>query len=675
MCYAGLINPQSHTIVLRYELILLSSSGEAVPEGRRQLAAIMFTDMVGYTALSQSNESQAMELLDRHNRLLRPFFPKYHGREVKAIGDSFLVEFESALDAIRCAVDIQSSLHDYNIASKESWKIKLRIGVHLGDVIRRDDDVFGDAVNIASRIEPISEPEGICVSQQVFDQVHNKFDLPLVSLGEKPLKNVSGLVEVYMVQMPWEQPPPSKATGTLSHDRIAVLPFANFSPDPNDEYFSDGITEEIISTVSGVSGLSVISRTSVMGYKGTTKKVREIGRELEVGSVLEGSFRKAGNRIRITTQLIDAASDKHLWAQSYERDLDDVFAVQSDIARQVANALRVRILPRDQTHIEKTPTRNPEAHALYLKGRYFWNQRSKESLLEAIKEYEAATRLDPDYALAYSGIADCYSVLGDHNYLPYAEAFSKCKEYALKAVERDDASAEAHTSLAIALTQDRASNAEAEAEFEKAIELNPSYATAHHWFAILMLFTARREAALQEALRAQKVDPLSPMIASFLGLVYDALGRYDEAERQHFRAIELQPEFLPAIGNLVGTYWRERKFADAEKQIEAYLKISKDQLIYKIASAANFALAGKEMEARRMMAEAEAIPDPTHLYDQLRIVYHLALGELDKAVGMIEDEYARGADWLGGITYNPLFAAVQNDPRVKSILRKVGAAL
>ena len=228
--------------------------------------------------------------------------------------------------------------------------------------------------------------------------------------------------------------PPAFSTTqpTLDKNRITILPFANFSPDAKDEYFADGITEEIISTVSGISGLSVISRTSVMGYKGTTKKVKEIGKELDVGSVLEGSFRKAGNKIRITTQLIDVAGDRHLWAENYDRKLDDVFAVQSDIARQVANALRVKILPHDQTHIEKIPTRNSEAHSLYLKGRYYWNQRSKDSLLKAIEEYEAAIKLDPDYALAYSGIADSYSVLGDHNYLPYAEAFSKQREYTVK---------------------------------------------------------------------------------------------------------------------------------------------------------------------------------------------------------------------------------------------------
>jgi len=469
--------------------------------------------------------------------------------------------------------------------------------------------------------------------------------------------------------------PPAFSTTQPTFDthRVAVLPFANFSPDPNDEYFADGITEEIISTVSGIRGLSVISRTSVMGYKGTTKKLREIGRELDVGSVLEGSFRKAGNRIRITTQLIDVAGDKHLWAQNYDRELDDVFAVQSDIARQVANALRVRILPRDQAHIEKTPTRNPEAHSLYLKGRYHWNQRSKESLLKAIEEYQEAIKLDPDYALAYSGIADCYAVLGSHGHMPYAEAFPKSKEFALKAVERDYASAEAHTSLAIAMHQVR--DKAADAEFEKAIELNPSYATAHHYHGILLLRTGRREGALQEALTAQKLDPLSPQIATFAGITYDALGSYDQAESQHLRALELQPDFLPAIANLADTYWHERKFDDVERIGQTYLKISKDELTSKLAFAANYALAGKEMEARRTMTEAEAMPDPKHHGDGLRIIYHIALGELEKAVELIEGEYARGADWLGEIAYDPLYAAVRNDPRAKSILRKVGAAL
>ena len=275
-------------------------------EGERRLAAIMFTDMVGYTALTQADESRAMELLERHNSIVRPYFANFHGREVKTIGDSFLVEFESALDALRCAVEVQSHLHDYNRTAGAGWKIALRVGVHLGDVIHRGGDVFGDAVNISSRIEPLADPEGICISRQVYDQVRNKFDLPLASLGEKTLKNVSVPAEVFKVMMPWDT---RREPGAPEARRVAVLPFSNLSPDPADEYFADGMTEEIISTVSRIEGAEVISRTSVMQYKKSPKPIRQISSELEAGTVLEGSIRKAGNRLRVNVQMIDAARD------------------------------------------------------------------------------------------------------------------------------------------------------------------------------------------------------------------------------------------------------------------------------------------------------------------------------------------------------------------------------
>jgi len=266
-------------------------------EGQRRLAAIMFTDIVGYAALTQSNESQALQVLERHNKLLRPIFPKFHGKEVKSIGDSFLVEFDSALEALKCAAEIQSFLHDYNLASKEDWKIKLRIGIHLGDVIHRENDVFGDAVNIASRVEPIADPEGICITQQVYDQVHNKFELPTLPLGQKSLKNLDKPVGVFRVAMPWED---RLEFRTLNPRRIAVMPFVNMSRDSRDEYFADGMTEELISTISNISGLSVISRTSVMKFKGGKKTASEIGQELGAGTLLEGSVRKSENPVRIS---------------------------------------------------------------------------------------------------------------------------------------------------------------------------------------------------------------------------------------------------------------------------------------------------------------------------------------------------------------------------------------
>jgi adenylate cyclase len=267
-----------------------------LPEGARRLAAIMFTDMVGYTALGQKNESLSIALVDEQRRLIRPILIKHNGREVKTIGDGFLVEFSSAMDAVRCAYDIQRTLREFNISQQSDERITLRIGLHVGDVVESQGDISGDAVNIASRIQSLAEDGGVCVTRQVYDQVQNKFDLPLKSLGNRSLKNVNVPLDVYKMVLPWEQEQKAAASD-LDASRVAVLPFANMSPDPGDSYFADGITEEIIPTLSGVSGLNVISRTSVMGYKGTTKRVKEIGGELEAGSVLEGSFRKAGNKI------------------------------------------------------------------------------------------------------------------------------------------------------------------------------------------------------------------------------------------------------------------------------------------------------------------------------------------------------------------------------------------
>ena len=291
---------------------------------------------------------------------------------------------------------------------------------------------------------------------------------------------------------------------------------------------------------------------------------------------------------------------------------------------------------------------------------------------QAIKLHKAAIELDPSFALAYSGIADCYSVLGDHSFIPYTEAFSKAKEYALKAMELDETSAEAHVSLANAiLSQDR-DVVGAQREIEKAIELNPSYATAYHWYGICLLRTGRLEEALQRALRAEKLDPLSPQIASFVGICYDALGRYDLAEKQHFRALALQPNFLPAVANLGLTYLHERKYDEAERQVTEYFRVSHDELGSKFWLAATYALAGREGEARRIMGEAKALPNPSNLRDA-QIVYHIALGELDTAVELIEQEYDARADWLGDIANDPLYSAVRSNPRVVSILRKVGA--
>lgn len=397
--------------------------------GTRKLAAIMFTDMVGYTALTQSDESLGLQVLERHSRLVRPFFPKHNGREVKTIGDSFLVEFESALDATNCAVEIQEFLHDHNLSSKEEWKINLRIGIHLGDVIRKGNDILGDALNIASRIEPLADPGSICVSQQVYDQIHNKLGYPMRQLEKTELKHVSFPTNVYALVMPWQETR-SRRNNELDRHRIAVLPFANMSSDPENAYFADGMTEELIATMSKISSLQVMARTSVMRYKRQEEKsIDQIASELQVGSIMEGSVRKSGDKLRITVQLIDSGTSNHLWSESYDRKLEDVFAIQSDISSRVAEALRIRLQGGERRDMERRSTANAEAHTLYLKGRYFWNERTKDSIGKAVKYFEEAVKLDPMFAVAYSGLADCYLIYNDYMWMRPKEAVPKAKEY------------------------------------------------------------------------------------------------------------------------------------------------------------------------------------------------------------------------------------------------------
>jgi adenylate cyclase len=453
--------------------------------------------------------------------------------------------------------------------------------------------------------------------------------------------------------------------------RIVVLPLANISSDPRDEYFADGLTEELISSISKISELSITSRTSAMSFKGTRRKVSEIGNELDVGSVLEGSVRKSGSRVRIAVELIDASSDKHLWAETYDREFDDLFSIQSDIARRVADALRVRILPGETRRIEKKPTTSSEAYGLYLKGRYFWNKRTKENILKAIEYFEHAINVDPKFALAYSGIADSYSVLADRQQLPYIEAYQKQEENASKAVQLDQSSAEAHTSLASALESDYNWD-QAEREFKRAIELNPNYATAHHWYGILLNRIGKLDEALLEGSQAQLLDPLSPQIAVSLCFCYDAMKKYDLAESLARKVLEFEPDFLTAHGCLDVVYLHQGKYAEAETEVKALLRLTNGHPWVKTWLATGYAFEGRNEEARTILNEVTALPTETYVGAQPIVYAYVGLGQKEKAIELIEREYEMRANWLPELARDPLAASIKLDPRIIKVLKKIG---
>jgi len=630
----------------------------------------MFTDMVGYTTLGQKNESLSLALVDEQRKLIRPILNKHDGREVKTMGDSFLVEFSSALNAVRCAYDIQRAAREFNISLPEERRVHLRIGVHLGDVLDSHGDISGDAVNIASRIEPLADYGGVCLTRQVYDQVQNKFELPLTSLGPKSLKNVSSSMEVYKMVMPWD------ATATVSsseHDarRIAILPFANISPDPGDEYFSDGMTDELIAVLSKISGLRVVARTSAMRFKGEKVTANRIGQELKVGSLVEGSVRKSKNRVRITVQLVDTQSEEQLWTETYDRDLQDIFSVQSDIAQQVAKALELRLGVRESSALRQQQTPNPDAYSLYLKGRNHWNLRSENEINRAIKYFEEAIGRDPRYALAYAGLADCYSIFGYYGFRRAAVVFPRAKELAEKALSLNETIAEPHASLGQALMQYYFDWQRAGSELDRALELNPSYATAHFWRATHYMAHGRISDSLTQVRKAVELDPLSMIILTDAARDLYLARRYDESIDQYRKSLEVDPNFPIAHKGLAEVYSQIGKHDEAVSEIEKAIALSGRSIFILDDLGYIYARAGKRDEATRVLKDLDRLASDEYVPAYGRAVIHTALGNHEEALAWLEKAYEERS-FLVYLKVDPAFDTLRKERKFVAILDKIG---
>lgn len=604
---------------------------------QRRLAAIMFTDIVGYSALTQQNEALTLELLEEHRRLLRTLFPQYGGHEIKTMADGFLVEFASVLEAVRCAIEMQKAMRARNLVAPAKRRLEIRIGIHVGDVIHRENDVFGDGVNIASRIQPLADPGGICISEDVARLIRNKIAEPIVELGKHTLKNIQEPMGIYKISL--SQPVTSSADGEKKS--IAVLPFANLSPDPENEYFSDGLTEELINVLAKIEGLRVTSRTSVFAWKSKNEPIRRIGEQLNVNTVLEGSVRKAGNRLRITAQLVNVADDSHLWSERYDREMEDVFVVQDEIARAIVEALKIKLVGEEKCQLVKCATNSIEAYNLYLQGRFHWNKRSKEGFERAIKYFERALQIDPNYAPAYAGLADCYTLLASYGYINPQEGFPKAREAALKALDLNEALAEAHASLAaIKLNYDQDLQ-RAEQEIERAIELNPNYATAHHWHAATLLGLGRIEEALAAIQRALELDPLSAIIRVTAGETFQLAGRLNEAEEHLQKALEINPNLIGAYIGLAKAKQLSGDWKEAEEELQRAITNAPDDGRPRLAYALHLAYLGQLPESLAEIQQALKLsPSSLEINGQKGLLlyfarqYDQALEQLQKTLEM-----------------------------------------
>jgi adenylate cyclase len=640
----------------------------------RRLAAIMFTDLVGFTKLAQRDEEAALQLRKEHQSLVRPLFVAHGGREVKSMGDGFLVEFPSAVESVRCAVEIQESVARRNVLPSVGERIVLRIGIHVGDVVGEGDDIVGDAVNVASRIEPLAEPGGICVSGSVFDQVRNKLHLPLEKVGSRVLKNVEFPVDLYRVVLAREgASSPAPAIEVGAYPRLAVLPFTNMSVDAGDDYFADGLTDELISRASQIPSVRVIARTSVGRYKGSTKSIREVGQELGVGVALEGSVRKAGNRVRITVQLVDARSEEHLWSTRYDRPFNDIFAIQDDIAGQIATSLsRHFAASRDETRpsavITAPDTHDMEAYASFLHGKKILGEKGSEpTIRQALALFEAAIERDPKFARARVGIAECQLYLGGEGAVPYLDSNRIAHAELAQALEQNDSLAEAHSVLAgLLLGEDHLVRAEQEAR--RAMELNPSLADPYRWLAQLAGGDGKIDETVRLLEAAQRLDPFDVNVLAFLGRAYFYAGREAEA-LAHWK--ETKPLVTYRTNAHLAEYHLSRRELDQARasvqEMERLRPNSAWTLAYRGALAA---MEGDREGARRALARFEQRAQAGELTALFEGFIYLTLGESDAFVESMERAFQLHELPLMELMYSPLWEPARHDPRILDILRR-----
>jgi TolB-like protein/class 3 adenylate cyclase/Flp pilus assembly protein TadD len=687
---------------------------------QRKLAAIMFTDMVGYSALSQRDDKLALELLEEHRRLLREIFPRFNGTEIKTIGDAFLIEFHSALEAAQCAIEIQRTLAKRNHDVTAERRIEVKIGIHIGDVVHRGGDVYGDGVNIASRIEQLAGAGGICVSMDVERQIRNALEARFEKLAPTELKNISVAMDLFRIVLPWEHGAKAEPAEISVRDRpfpasrmawigaivlvavgaawwfahqstkqvasspsvstsraapstapaadqksIAVLPFVDMSQAKDQEYFCDGISEEILDALAKVDGLRVVARTSSFSFKGKNADVADVANKLNVENILEGSLRREGNRIRITAQLINARDGFHLWSDTYERELKEVFAVQDEITRSIVDALKIKLAVAPPARARQ----NTEAYDLYLQGLYLSNKSDEGSFRKSLSLFQRALDKDPNLARAWTGIAKDWAWLADA-YVKPLEAYPKVKEAASKALALDERDAEARSYLGDSIRILDRNFSRDEAELKRALEINPNSADAHLLMSFLKSAQGELEEAVQEIEEAERLDPLSPPICFVAVLWYRSADRIEDAINAGQRSVQLDPNYVYFDPPLADAY---REKGDFNEAVALYEKAQAATHFPSPGLGIAYAKMGRREDARRVLDQLiEKSRQQYVAADSIAAVY-VALGEKDEALRWLDRAFEEHSGSFYSYMFRPEFRALRSDPRFADLLRRIGS--
>ena len=552
----------------------------------RKLAAILSADVKGYSRLMGEDEVATIRTLTTYREVMSTFIRQYRGRVIDSPGDNLLAEFASVVDAVQGAVETQRELQARNADLPPERKMEFRIGINLGDVIVEGERIYGDGVNIAARLEGLAEAGGICISGIVYDQVETKLNflnLGYEYLGAQSVKNITKPVPVYRVQIKSERSSstargkdeiPSPILALPDKPSIAVLPFANMSGDPEQEYFSDGITEDLITDLSKLSGLFVISRNSVFLYKGKAVKPEQVSKELGVRYMLEGSVRKAGSRVRITAQLIDATTGYHLWAERYDGELQDIFALQDEVTQKIVAALEVKLTEGEQGRLGRAPTDSLEAYDCFLRGLEYHAQRTQEANAQARQLFERAITLDPRFAAAYALLGRTYLMEVVYQWNQDPQTQEKIFALGQQAVVLDDSQPTAHETLGLAYLGKK-QHAQAIAEAEKAVALDPNYADAYVTLAEIFSFAGRPQEAISLVEQAMRLNPRYPFSYLWaLGHAYRLVGRLPEAITALKRVVMRNPDQITAHVLLAVIYSELGREEEARVEVTEILRIS-----------------------------------------------------------------------------------------------------
>jgi adenylate cyclase len=637
----------------------------------RQLAAILFADMTGYTSLMQENEHLARLKRKRLKEVLESSVGQFNGKILQNYGDGSLSIFSSAIDSVGCAIHIQHLL-------QQEPKVDLRMGIHTGDVIIEEEAIYGDGVNLASRIESLAVPGGIFISEKVHDEIKNQQNISTREMGYFELKNVKQAVRVFAISNAGIAVPGRdelRGKTKRPHNRLAVLPFVNMSADPENEYFSDGITEELLNALTRVDGLQVTSRTSAFAFKGKNTDIRDIAIQLNVDKVLEGSVRKAGNRVRITAQLINAADGYHIWSENYDRNLTDIFEVQDEISGIIANKLRENLATAEQdNHLIKAPTRNITAYTYYLKGLHYWNKLTPADSRRAIEAFEQAIANEPNYAQAYAMVAAAYSHLGSSGQMLPHTAFGIVHRFADKAIELDGSVAEGYVAKASAYLLYDWNWPAADDALQKALELNPGSIDAYELLSYYYVIMGRKEEAVELVEKAALLDPLSPVILQTLGNMYVFAERFDEAIVQADKMLAIDPQMRISIESKGWCIGMKGDWEEALKYFEEVYRLTNHPLKGLMGLGFAYGKLGQTEKAKEIIRKMEQRQreEPDSVIDADLAAVWFGLGDMDKTFYYINQCIDKRMGPVNYFLEFPVYKGIKDDPRYAELKKRTG---